>query len=579
MKKYSLRINKFQVGLLLIVLLLGCFFRFYNLADKVFWVDEISTVVRASGYTVKEVGESLVRQDVVDRDRFLLYQTIASDKTFFDSWNALVRSPEHAPLYFVLARFWMQLWGSSITVVRALSVCLSLLVFPALYWLCRELFARPFVGYIAVILFSVSPFYVTYAQEARPYSLWTVTILLMSASLLRAIRLNHRQSWLLYGCCLVLGLYTSLFSIYVAFFQGLYLLLVSLKNRFKIIKNYLLTVLLSLLAFSPWIFIIFNNIDLLHENTSWMRGNFNLIEIIAVYIGTTLLIFGDLPISQDSNPVQMAIVLIVIVAIVLASIKGNYLKKNPIAFGLLLLASSGFFLFSSNLDRVSLIGALVALCILCLSGYSLYYVIQTTSHERWLFIPCLILSLPLPLLIADIINQGQSSTAPRYLIPLQLGIQISVAYTIASKLKIKPKRKFWQLLTIGFLILGIFSCIRNSNISPFYQKGRNINNEAVAQIINRAESPLVVLEPDTAMDALSLAYSLSPQTKYKAIANSQNVTKYLTNFSPVFILKPSNELKQKLQQVEGINFARVYQSHLFSNDEIPFDLWSIKPVN
>lgn len=43
-------------------------------------------------------------------------------------------------------------------------------------------------------LIAVSPFHVLYAQEAREYSLWTVTILLSSAALLRAMRVKTKLS-------------------------------------------------------------------------------------------------------------------------------------------------------------------------------------------------------------------------------------------------------------------------------------------------------------------------------------------------------------------------------------------------
>ena len=168
--------NKYHI-ILLLVLLLGCCFRFANLDSKIFWVDEVSTAVRVSGYTVPQVNNALSKQGIVNFNDLLVYQTVTADKTFIDSWNAFTKSPEHAPLYFVLTRVWTQIWGSSITAIRSLAVVFSLLVFPALYWLCQELFNRVFISKMAVILMSVSPFFVAYAQEARPYSLWTVTIL------------------------------------------------------------------------------------------------------------------------------------------------------------------------------------------------------------------------------------------------------------------------------------------------------------------------------------------------------------------------------------------------------------------
>ncbi len=580
-EKYQKIFDPSTVILLVIILLLGFFFRFTNLESKVFWVDEVSTAVRASGYTIAEVTNDLIQQGIVDRKALFSYQRLGGDKTFRDSFNALTKSPEHTPLYFLLIRVWMHLWGDSISIIRSFSAFISLLVFPSLYWLCQELFNRRLISWLAVMLISVSPFYVAYAQEARPYSLWTVAILLMSASFLRAIKHNNKQSWILYSFSLIIGFYTSLFSLYVAFFQGIYFLLTLSKKRLKVSKNYVLFSLISLIIFIPWILVIINNINLLHKNTSWMRGNFNIPDIIAVYIGTNLLTFGDLPISQNSNPIHTAIALITIIISTSAAIKiSSSWKKKPAKFSLWLTIISSILLLSNYiyLDWITIIGALVALCILSLSVYSIYYLIVNTKRDRWLFIITLMLSLPVPLLLADIINQGQSSTAPRYLIPLQLGILIAVAYTLGSKITAIQRQKFWQFVLVAFLTLGIFSCVRNLNLSPFYQKGRNINNPAIAQLINQNNSALLVAEYSSTMDAFSLAYSLSPQVKYKVVNQGENLDKYIKKFENIYVLKPSLQLKQKLQDNMQINFKQVYKSHVFSADEFPLDLWSVKQV-
>ena len=564
--------------LLAILILLGLFFRFTNLSNKIFWVDEVATAVRVSGYTISEVTNSLLEQDVVDRNSFLSYLTTDSGRSFADSMAALSQSPEHAPLYFILTRFWMQWWGNSIAVMRSLAVVFSLLVFPSLYWLCQELFNRPIVSWLSIGIMSLSPFYVAYAQEARPYSLWTVGILLTGASFIRAIKLNSKLSWLLYSLCLTLGLYTSLFSIYVAFFQGLYLLATIEKKRIKIIGNYILASIISLITFIPWILVIINNLDLLHDNTSWMRGNFNLADIIAVYIGSNLLIFGDLPLSPDANPIQIAVVLLLIAVSLPIAIKYRHNKNKLVKFIALLLISTIAFLLSKYiyLDWTTIIGAIVAIAILTVSIYALSYVIKQEDKKQWLYIICLMLSLPLPLLITDIINQGQSSTAPRYLIPLQLGILIAVAYTVGSKLN-SNQQKLWQIIIVAFVVIGIYSNIRNLNLSPFYQKGRNVNNTAIAKIINHHaenESTLVIAEASEAMDLVSLAYSLSPKIKYKVIDSNSNLISYTNQFNYTYLLKPTPEIKQKLEQ-QSIELRQVYKSHVYSEDGFPSDLWQI----
>ena len=575
------QVSLVSIGLLIAVLLLGLFFRFANLTGKVFWVDEVSTAVRVSGYTVTEVEKELLQQGIVDADTLLSYQKLSPKRSFADSVTALTKSPEHAPLYFLLTRIWVQLWGDSIATIRSLSVLISLFTFPCLYWLTQELFNFPLVSWLSVMLMAVSPFYVAYAQEARPYSLWTVAILLMSASLLKALRVNNRISWSIYTLSLIIGFYTSLFSVYVAFFQGIYVFTLS-RKRLKAIRNYLIYATVAVLCFVPWILVIVNHLELLHSNTSWMRGNFNLADIVAVLIGTNLLVFGDLPISQASNPIQTAIALIVITVISLLTIKiASRWQSQPVQLGIFLTLASSIFIGSKYiyLDWVTIIGALVGLCILGLSVYSIYYLVTNTKRDRWLFIISLSLSLPVPLIAADIINQGQSSTAPRYLIPFQLGILMAVASVFGNKLAVNRAAgnyKIWQFTLAFFLSLGIYSCVRNYDLSPFYQKGRNTNNIAIARIINQHNSALVMIEADAAMDLLSLAYALKPEIKYKAIAVNENIAQYSSQFEQIYVLKPSGKLKQELTSDDTVKARQVYKSHIFSADEFPLDLWQIK---
>ncbi|NER30255.1 MAG: hypothetical protein F6J89_22180 [Symploca sp. SIO1C4] len=68
---------------------------------------------------------------------------------------------------------------------------------------------------------AVSPFQVLYAQEAREYSLWTVTILLSTAALLKAMRSPSHSSWGIYTVSLTLGFYKTILSTLVAMGQGI----------------------------------------------------------------------------------------------------------------------------------------------------------------------------------------------------------------------------------------------------------------------------------------------------------------------------------------------------------------------
>lgn len=581
-----------QFWILIVVLLLGIFFRFANLDSKVFWVDEVATAVRVSGYTVAEITQKLQAQDVVTPQDLWQYQIINQKRNFSDSWRALTRSPEHAPLYFLLTRLWLDFWGNSITIIRALSACFSLLIFPSLYWLLQELFNQPLISLIGVMLMSVSPFYVAYAQEARPYSFWTVTILVVGASFLRAIKLNNWQVWSIYIVSLVLGFYTSLLSLFIAIFQGVYLLLCKFKNKAKLIRKYCYCNAIAIIFFSPWLYIILTRIQTLQDNTVWMRTSLDFTALIATWIGTILLIFGDLPLSPDADAVQTAIAVfcLLVVSISIFTLISRWhqlsLKTKKVITYLslvlisLILISLVYFKDYFTLDIVTLIAVVVAVCILSLAFYSLYFVVKNTLQKQWLFIICLLLSLPVPLLFSDLISQGQSSSAPRYLIPTQLAIQIAAAYTFGTKLgrnNVKSlEAKTWKIILILFLTLGVFSCVRNLDLSPIYLKSRSIHNKAIAQVINRQPNSLVIVEPIMVNDVLSLSHQLSEKVRIKTILNNDDTfLRYQNRFNYLYLLKPSEQLKNKLAKNQSVTLKKVYQPKLLTHGQFTLDLWLI----
>jgi uncharacterized membrane protein len=301
------------------------------------------------------------------------------------------------------------------------------------------------------------------------------------------------------------------------------------------------------------------------------------------------LIFGDLPLSSEADPLKIVVVLISTIGLLIGvcwlAFYWHKLGKFRWA-GIATLAVLGIALplikkylpQDAFLDRVTFIGTVVAVLILALATYSLYFLITNTLRDRWLFILSLILAIPLPLLLADIIDRGQSAATPRYLIPLQLGIQIAAAYTISTNLHSKSaiEVNFWRIVVIFFITLGIFSCTRSLHLSPLYLKGRNIHNIPIAQIIDRVESPLMLVEPQEIMDAISLSHYLSPEVKLKIIDSETNFNNYLDRFSSVFVLKPSITLKHQLELNSQLQFDRVYQPRLFSPDEVILELWEIR---
>lgn len=517
-------------SLIIILLVLGIFFRFVNLDRKFYWWDETYTSLRISGYTETELVQQVSGGHVIGIKDLQKYQRPNPEKGFIDTIKSLaVEEPQHPPLYFAIARFWMQWLGSSVAVTRSLSALISLLAFPCIYWLCLELFESSLVGWIAMALIAVSPFHLLYAQQAREYSLWTVTILLSSAALLRAIRIQTKFSWVMYTATLSLGLYAFTFSGFVALGHGVYVIandreaLASFRaSRFRLSKTvsaYLFALLVGLLTFAPWLLVIITNSSAVRRSTAWTVKKHNLLYLVKAWISDLSRVFLDLGVDRDSGALLVPLIFFI-----------------PI--------------------------------LLILVGYSLYYLWRKTPKHIWLFILTLIGVTALSLILPDVIFGGRSSTTARYLIPCYLGVHIAIAYLLATQITFIvniQRQKLWQLVMIVLVSSGVLSCAIMSPASDWWNTG--YYDAEVERIINQATYPLLISDIEIA-DILSLSYRLDPKVRlqlepqcYTCRLDSQlvfkpNKPKFPDGFSDVFLYMPSKRLRRGLEKdykIEPVN--------------------------
>jgi hypothetical protein len=188
-------------------------------------------------------------------DRSLWYDEASSWQTASYGWNDLLRSVRlnvHLPLYYLLLKGWMVLFGESAASIRSFSVAFGVATVLLMAPLARELFrasaacrpadrdggadadanaepaaARSF-GLVVAMLVALSPVQVFASIEARMYTLGTAFAALSAWLLLRILRTGgSARAWTAYGLA-ALGLLNShhygLFSVGAqAVFLGLYL--------------------------------------------------------------------------------------------------------------------------------------------------------------------------------------------------------------------------------------------------------------------------------------------------------------------------------------------------------------------
>ncbi len=431
-----------QLGLKFFVvgaLLLGVFFRFFNIDRQLYWNDEVFTSLRVAGYQRADLKEDVFSGRWFSAAEMQRYQTPNPQKTTADTVRGLaLEEPQHVPLYFVMARYWVQCFGNSTTAIRSLSAVMSILAFPCLYWLCRELFGSPQVGWIAMALFALSPFQVVYAQEARPYSMFILMALLSSASLLRAMRVNTHASWAFYATAVILAVYTQILFAVVALGHALYVFIMTRFGRPSL--SYVIASLAAFLTFIPWLVILMTNSS---EGGDWTREQESLIAVLVRWSGIVSRTFVDLGIGPGSS-------------------------------------------FAAKIAVLPFVGI-----VLLLAMYSVYFMIRRAPRREWLFVVILIASAALPLFLFDV-TLGRRLGTTRYILSSCIGLQLALAYLFSTQIQAVAtplwRRRLWQAVTVMFILGGGISCAVRSQSEVWWNKVPDKYGDfpQIARIVNQA---------------------------------------------------------------------------------------------
>lgn len=501
--------DKFRF-LIILLLLLGVFFRFVNLDRKVYWLDETFTSLRVSGYTAKELVEIIPKYQVLTVKDLQKYYHPSPERDFTDVAKALAGNAEHAPLYFVMVRFWREWFGSSVAPTRSLSALISLLALPCIYWLCLELFDSSLTGWVAVCLLAISPFQVLFAQEARQYSLYIVVTLLSSAALLRSLRLQKQSTdlndrleiWGLYAVTLVFGFYTHLLFALVAMAHGVYVLSMEGLRLSKTLKAYFLASLAGMLTFVPWIVIIVVNLRRVVKALSWQTDTQRppLTFYVKNWLGNIARQFVDFGLNSHNSSLALKLFIPIIIMILLLFI------------------------------------------------YAMYFAYKYSQKRRFRFlvtlsfVPWLVLALP------DLISGSTRSNVQRYIIPCFLGIQLAVAYLLARLVNgaNRNKSRFCQVVMVTLFFLGIISCSMSAQAETWWNKRSDSNVLEVAPIINQSSHPLVITKAQGVILIAPLSYRLDRDVNILLIQSS--LPDIPEGFSEVFLYNPPPTLIPKIEQ-------------------------------
>lgn len=209
---------------------MGMILRLYGLGVRSVWFDEADSIANA------------------EKDL-----TFANDPSF-----------RYKPVYFMLLKLWMNLFGTGKVINRFLSVIFGILSISLIYKIGKMLFNDK-VGLISALILAISCFHIYHSQQIRQHSFLTFLTLLSFFFFLRIVA-KFSCSYLIYNTLInILILGTHPYGLCVIFVQNLFFFF-RIRDKMSKIKWGLLQ--LAVLCCGLWI--VIPNRALIIEKAWWI---------------------------------------------------------------------------------------------------------------------------------------------------------------------------------------------------------------------------------------------------------------------------------------------------------------------
>ncbi len=503
---------------IVIFLTLGLIFRISNLGEKVFWGDEVYSLLRILGYSNNDLSHQVATGQIIFADVIQQFQAFTPGHGLGETLKVLIREDSHlSPLYFILGNLWLHLWGNSAAALRSLSVVFSLLALPGLYWLCMELFGNRLVARWAMAMMAVSPISLVFAQEARFYAMWSCLTIYSAAAFLHALHRDSWKRWLLFVGFATAGLYTNmLMAMLIAAFSGYAIAIYASSARDKVMKAVTASSL-SMLAFSPWLYVFLSR-EKLQTDDVVTEAEQSIVAIVKHWATLMSRGFVDFNLNNHTSPPLLILL------------------------------------------------TLVTLSISLLSMYSLYRLVRHTPAKTWLFVLGLILIMPMAI-HDQVLN---TRMPPRYLLPMYLGLMLPMAYWLGMSFQqVKPKRwlKITQIGILGVLLTGTLASGQIVQSNVWWNKQFSNCNPAIARLVNSSNKPLVISDgtgkpffDHGLSNVISLARQLKPNVAMQIGLEGKMPEIPDNGYSDRFVLTPSQSLLTGLKAKYGDRLTPVQTS-------------------
>jgi uncharacterized membrane protein len=444
----------------------GIFFRLYDLGTKYYYVDEVVSSLRESGHTEKDFARLFDGKihTVTEISKYLSDRSTSLASVFA---SLAAEDPQHPPLFYIANRYATEFFGDSQSGRRYLAAIFGILAIAAVFWLTLELSGSLLQSAVCAALIAISPFDIIYSQQNREYSAWLFFIAFSSAMLLRAMKESRWWQWVFFAISIAAALYTDVLILYHIVSLTIFLLLYEGKVTRRIVA-FVTAIVAALILYIPWLFVLYRGA---HTITGWV-GPLKYAVSFQVYISK--LLFNTAAVFFDAEYIYIALLPIAALVLVI------------VAFSIVNAMSKG-----SRIGR--------------------YFMGSIT------FVPAAFF------FISDLYAHTSRATAPRYLVPVWLGIQLMVAFTLTQSWSLHGSRRkeLLALTTLAF----IFACGAASDIinAPAYATSATAEMVTLgpeSKAINASRHPLVVFVHDRQawdITVAMLATVLKPSVQFQLI--------------------------------------------------------------
>lgn len=445
------------------VVVYGVFIRLAHPQHALYWADEVWTALMSTGHTVDDVIRFTRHDGRRSAFDFVTFERPGPLSAF---GRFLSADPHTSPLFYSLCGLAIQATGDPVFGTRLLVALVGCIAVVAVHPLSYELFRRKTTAWCATAIAAVSPMQLYMSYEARPYVLWLASSIAATLALLRAHKSPVRRGWLVYAGACTLMVYSHLYAVFVVAAHAVYVAASPATSR-DIWRRFEAALLGVGIAAIPWGACMVAHHDQVRLLTAWL-----------------------------AVPVPLA-----------ASLDG---------------ASAGLVWQFATYSSLPTSAHAIQVCVLgtlAMTTIAVVFLWRSAPREVAALVTALIVTLPLVLLLEDLLGGGRRFGVARYYVASCVGLTLATSWLGVEQAQRAVCQTGLRKLVAGGLSAAVATLVLSAVVGSWAMWRARIPDGKpdgflvpVIDEISRVESP-VLLNPGLVTLPLVLASNgLPPQT-------------------------------------------------------------------